>query len=127
MGIPRAAYAACEAQLIREASPAKGYDGGEVCLEKRCCIVRLVSCPVDMLAVHLRGKAPRPVRFRYRPGDGHQRVVKVDRILRVDQRRMCGDRVFHYVCENGSGAERRRYRLQYILNEDKWEIFWERP
>ena len=88
--------------------------------------MRLITWPVDMLAVHLQGKAPRPVRFRYRTEENEEQVVKVEKILRVEERNLCGDRVIHYCCENGKGRDRKTYRLQYILNDDKWEMYMEK-
>ena len=88
--------------------------------------MRLITRPVDMLAVHIYGKVPRPIRFRFRTDDGREKVVKVERLLRVQRRKACDDWIFHYYCENGEGKDRRAYRLLYAPNDDKWEVYVEK-
>lgn len=85
--------------------------------------MRLVTRPVDMLAVHIHGKVPRPIRFRFWTDEGRERVVKVEKLLRVERRRICDDWVIHYYCENAEGPVRKPYRLLYVPNDEKWEVY----
>ena len=87
--------------------------------------MKIVSRPVDMIAVFYASdnKTPVPRRFRYSEPDGERVEMKVDRVISTESRRLAGIDTIVYKCQSETNGLLRLYELKYIIGKYRWELY----
>ena len=84
--------------------------------------MKMLRQPVDMIAVFHKDEPPEPYRFRYTK-DGRDFVIKVDKVLDIEQDQYGNTRNYTYRCQSIIGRRERVFELKYIGSKVCWELY----
>jgi len=79
---------------------------------------KVLMKPIEMIAWFNITGTLRPIRFRH---DGI--VVKVERIVKVTEEKLAGNRMKVYECQSEIHGQMKCFELKYELNTCKWFLF----
>ena len=85
--------------------------------------MKIVSRPVEAVAVFYRGEYPEPRKFRYEDRDGVRKTISVDKILESEPLRFGSVEFILYRCQSFVRGRDVRYELKYILKDARWELY----
>lgn len=78
---------------------------------------------VEVIALFDMNGKPTPVRVRLPAENGENLVLKIDRILRVDQDRTTGNLMLKYYCETLKKGQLIPFELRYEATTFCWFIY----
>ena len=84
--------------------------------------MKIVAEPIDAVVRFKKKEKPEPVKFKYNE-NGIDIVIKVDKILEVEETRIAGIKAIVYRCQSEIAGVARRYELKYISDKCCWELF----
>lgn len=85
--------------------------------------MKILAEPIDAV-VMFRGKEnPRPYRFRYDDSDGHSQVIRIDKVLDVEETKIAGMRALVYRCQSEIKGSAVLYELKYRIADCRWELY----
>lgn len=77
---------------------------------------------VEVIAIFEKGRAPKPVRFRFAENGEESIVVNVDRIAEVDLLQSKNDSIYVYKCESVLDNILCRYELEFRQLGGDWQV-----
>lgn len=85
--------------------------------------MKILSKPIDVLAVFIDGKDPEPIRWRMHHKDGSVTVVKVERIYEIQRVIPYDVNCTGYKCQSHVDGVERRYELKFNRKTLQW-LLW---
>ena len=85
--------------------------------------MRIVAEPIDALVMFRGRDNPKPYKFRYSDRASEIHEVKIDKILQVDETKVCGIRALVYRCQSVIDGICAVYELKYIIEDCRWELY----
>ncbi len=79
----------------------------------------IVMKPVEMIAWFSKDGTPNPIRYRFEER-GDNLVVKVDRVISIDEENLAGNRMYVYRCKSHLNNRLRVYELKYEITSCRW-------
>ncbi|MEF9952039.1 MAG: hypothetical protein RR838_05555 [Clostridium sp.] len=84
--------------------------------------MKTILKPIDMVAVFLESREPRPIKFRIREGE-ELTVVKIDKIISICKEKIAGCNMYVYSCQSHIKGVDRRFDLKYDIDNCKWILY----
>ncbi len=84
--------------------------------------MKVVTLPIECIALFDEKGRPTPMRFRILSNDGNM-PVKVDQVLHTEKQKIAGSYLYMFDCQSSIGNEIKIYQLRYELNTCKWILF----
>jgi len=84
--------------------------------------MKLLMKNVDMICVSTRDGRISPLKFRLPDDNGGNTVVKIDRILKRDEQKIAGNRMFVYTVQSIIRNLETVYEMKYEVATCKWYI-----
>lgn len=85
--------------------------------------MKVVTKPVEMLALFDIEGCPNPLRFRMANEDRSFAVIRVDRILYRNMEKFAGNNIMVFRCQSNIDGMERVYELKYELRTCRWILF----
>lgn len=85
--------------------------------------MKLVAKPIDVLAVFMIRDKPRPYRIRFKGEEGEDIVIKIEKVISVEEKNVPGVKTFVYECQSTKGADAFRYQLLYKPDSSSWLLY----
>lgn len=86
-------------------------------------MMKVLMKPIEMIAWFSVNKNPIPLRYRIVDANNAYRVIKVDKVLFVEEEKLAGNRMILYRCESIINNAKRIYELKYEVDTFKWFLF----
>jgi len=81
--------------------------------------------PIEVLVVFEQDGRPTPLKFRYHDEDGEVYVVKVEKVLSVDEQCPApGTNVLMFRCLSYKACAPYQYDLSFSSKTMRWQLFW---
>jgi len=85
--------------------------------------MKLVAKPIDVLAVFIIRDKPRPYRMRFKGETGEDIVIRIEKVISIEERSVPGVKTFIYECQSTKGADPYRYQLLYKPDSSTWLLY----
>ena len=85
--------------------------------------MKVVMKQIQVIAVFTENARPAPVKFKLLKEDGTYIVVKINKIITINEERLAGNRMFVYACQSIFDGVEKRYELKYEINTCKWYLY----
>ena len=80
--------------------------------------MKVLMEPIEMIAWFDIPGTLRPIRFRH-----EGTVVKVEKIIKISEEKLAGNRMKIYECQSEIHGEMKRFELKYEMSTCKWFLF----
>ena len=84
--------------------------------------MKIVRKPIDVVAVFNRKELPTPIKVRMEV-DGHETVVKVERVIKIQKVKNVGKGEIIYTCQSKISGINRIYELKFLLDVIEWSLY----
>lgn len=85
--------------------------------------MKIVGDGIDVI-VKFKGKnKPEPLKFSIVGEDGMGKIIKVDKVLCVEEDKSAGIRSYVYRCQSTIGDELKLYELKYYIQDCRWVLY----
>jgi len=85
--------------------------------------MKLVAKQIDVIAGFINREKPHPYRFRYKNEDGDEVVIRIEKVLSVEEQRIPGVKTFVYECQSTRGMLLYRYQIMYKPDSHSWLLY----
>lgn len=85
--------------------------------------MKVLMKPIEMIAWFTTDKKPIPLRYRIVDENDTYRVIKIEKVLFVEEEKLGGNRMFIYRCESKINNFNRIYELKYEVDSCKWYLY----
>lgn len=82
-------------------------------------ILEIIAKPIECVVVFKKNNQPKPIRFRYKDSTQKEHVIHVDRVSKIEKRKMAGIDALVYTCFTND----KDYELKFELHTCKWVLF----
>jgi len=84
--------------------------------------LKLWMKPVEMICVNGCDGKIRPLKFKWIDEEGMPRVIKIDRILTVEEEKLAGNRMLVFAVQSCIDQEDRRFEMKYETKSMTWYL-----
>lgn len=79
--------------------------------------------PVEMIVWFTLEKKPTPLKYRIMDENNVFKVIKIDKILFIEEEKLAGNRMIVYRCQSLINNVERVYELKYEIDTCRWFLF----
>ncbi len=85
--------------------------------------MKIIGDGIDAI-VKFKGKnKPEPIKFSIADSDGAGRVIKVDKVICVEEDNSAGIKSYVYRCQSQIEGELKLYELKYYIQDCRWVLY----
>lgn len=85
--------------------------------------MKIVSKPIDVIAIFASEGKPVPYKFRYVNQNDHRIEVKIDKIISKENRKLAGIDTIVYTCQSEINHLICIFEVKYIIGQCRWELY----
>lgn len=85
--------------------------------------MKVVMAPIELIGWFDEYGVINPIRFRFEDSDGERIVVKVGKIVKVEDEKLAGNHMRIFVCQSMIDGSQKNYELKYEIRTCRWFLF----
>ncbi|OWZ84430.1 hypothetical protein [Natranaerobius trueperi] len=84
--------------------------------------MKIIMKPIEMIAWFTDNDIPKPLRYRISTKEGSKQVIRIEKIISVEEEKLAGNKMFVYTCQSTIRNQTRVFELKYELSTCKWYL-----